>query len=117
MGYETKLYWDGEIPRIQTKDKLTAWLASNYKSDTWFKVTIEPLGEGSDQQRLYFAWRDILADYFGWSDTEMHEYLKKEYNGGRSTKGMGTKEWSKYMTQILAFAGEHDITLPTGKSD
>lgn len=116
MGYEGKLFWTGEKPLIQTKDKLVEWL-KQFPDDSWFAFNVEPLGaiNNTNQQKLYFTWRDILADYFGYTKAEMHEELKRMFNDGQSTKGLDTKGWSLMMTQILAFAGDHNITLPVGE--
>lgn len=117
MGYETKLYWDGEIPRIQTKEKLIEWL-KQFPNDKWFSLVVEPIGDlnNSKQQKLYHKWCDILASEYGWnSGDEMHQYLKGEYNGGKSTRGFDMKQWSEYMIKVQVFANENNINLPTGE--
>lgn len=118
MAYKGNIYWDGKTPLIQSRDKFIEWLKT-FPEDQWFEFTVAPIGSvnESNQRNLYFTWRDILADELGWTPAEMHKYLKDTYNGGRSTKGLTTKEWSQLMTHILAFAGENNITLPTGKED
>lgn len=118
MAYEGKILWSEGAILIQRKDKFIEWL-SQFKDDTWFEFSANPIGDvnASNQRSLYFKWRDILASELGWTETEMHNYLKKQFNGNRSTKGMDTKEWSQMMTQVLAFAGEHNITLPAKLQD
>ena len=115
MGYQGKLLWNDGKPLIQTKDKLVDWL-QQFPDGQWFSFDVEPIGEinNTEQQKLYFKWRDILSDYFGYTKAEMHEELKRMFNDGQSTRGLDTKGWSLMMTQVLAFAGEHSITLPTG---
>lgn len=118
MAYNGKLLWSGGSPLIQSKDKFIEWL-KQFPDEQWFSLTVEPIGEinNTEQQKLYFKWRDILADYFGYTKTEMHDELKRQFNDGQSTKGLDTKGWSLMMTQVLAFAGEHNVTLPVGNSD
>lgn len=112
--YETKLYFDGEKPHIQAKDKLVEFL-SKFGKDTWFEIVVKPIGTTSSQSRLYFKWCDIMASELGWdSGQELHEYFKDTFNNGESTKSLDVKQWSQYMTKILAFAAEHNFTLPTG---
>lgn len=116
--YESKVYWDGEIPRIQVKDQFIEWL-KQYPSDSWFRFVVEPLGSLNDgkQQRLYHKWCDIIHQEYGWdSRQEIHEYFKATYNNGESTTGMDTRQWSEYMLKIQAFAAENNIILPTGLS-
>lgn len=117
-SYNGNIYWDGKSPLIQQRDKFIEWL-KQFPQDQWFSFEVNPIGSinSSDQQRLYFKWRDILADYFGYTQAEMHEELKRQFNAGKSTKSLDTKGWSQFMTQVLAFAGEHDITLPTGNTE
>ena len=115
MGYESKILWmDGKI-NIHRKDKLVEWM-STFPEDTWFEFVLNPLGDvnTTNQSTLYFKWRDILSDYFGYTKAEMHNELKRQFNDGQSTKGLDTKGWSLMMTQVLAFAGENNINLPTG---
>lgn len=118
MGYQGKLLWLDGKPMIQSKDKLVEWL-QKYPEGIWFTFNVDPIGDinVTDQQKLYFTWRDILADYFGYTKAEMHDELKRQFNDGQSTKGLDTKGWSLMMTQVLAFAGEHNVTLPTGNSE
>jgi len=114
MKYEGKIYWDGTKPFIQTRDQFIKWL-SQFPADQWFNFDVTPIGLGaSDQQKLYFKWRDILAEELGWDSSAMHEYLKKTYNDGKSTKGLDTKGWSVFMSKVFAFAGSNNITLPLG---
>lgn len=118
MNYSGKLYWDGESPKIQTKDKFVEWL-KQFPEDRWFTIDVKPLGNlnVSNQSKLYHKWCDILAEEYGWdSGDDMHQFLKKTYNNSESTKGMDTKQWSTYMTKVLSFASENNITLPTGLS-
>ena len=113
-NYKGNLYWDGEKPLIQTKDKFIEWL-KQFPEDQWFTFDVSPLGlEATAQQKLYFKWRDILAEEFGWDSRDMHDYLKKTYNEGKTTKNMTTEEWSTFMAKVLAFAGNKNISLPTG---
>jgi hypothetical protein len=114
MKYEGKLYWDGSKPLIQTRDQFIKWL-SQFPEDQWFSFNVTPLGvKASDQQKLYFKWRDILAEEFGWDNIKMHDYLKNTYNDGKSTKGLDTAGWSEFMSKVLALAGSYNITLPLG---
>jgi len=115
MNYEGKIYWDGEAPFIQTKQKFIEWL-EKYPKDQWFSFQVAPIGlEATNQSKLYFKWRDILAEEFGWDNNAMHNHLKKTYNEGKSTKNMSVEQWSEYMSKILAFAGDSNITLPMGE--
>jgi len=115
--YQGNIYWDGTKPLIQTRDKFIEWL-KGFPQDQWFSFEVSPFGIGaSNQQKLYFKWRDILAEELGWDSAAMHEHLKKTYNGGKSTKGMETIEWSAFMAKVLAFAGSNSITLPMGESE
>jgi len=113
MNYESKLYWDGQNPMIQSKEKLIEWL-SKFPKDTWFTIDVIPLGNPATlQQKLYYKWRDILAGELGWDSKEMHKYLKSTYNI-KSTRNLTTEEWSLFMKNVLAFAGEQNISLPLG---
>jgi len=117
--YTGKLFWDGKIPRIQQKDKLIEWL-SQFPDDSWFTIQVTPTGSSNntDQSKLYHKWCDIIAQEYGWdSGDEVHEYMKKTYNKGQSTKGFDTKQWSEYMIKVQAFANENQINLPTGFSE
>lgn len=119
MAYTGKLLWLGGKPSIHRKDNLIEWL-SQYPDDTWFELTVNPIGNinNSDQSKLYHKWCDIIAEEFGWdSGNAMHTYFKEQYNNKQSTKSFDTKDWSTYMNKILAFAGEHNITLPIGNSN
>lgn len=116
-SFKGNIYWAKSTGiRIQGRDKLVEWL-SQFPDDTWYSFEITPVGGAneSNQRSLYFAWRDILAEELGWTQEDMHDYLKKTFNGDKTTKGMDTKQWSLFMTQVLAFAGENNITLPTGE--
>lgn len=115
--FSGNIYWAKTTGiKIQGRKELIEWL-SQFPDDTWYSFDIAPIGgiNESKQRNLYFKWRDIIADEFGWTQKDMHDHLKKEFNGNKSTKGLDSKEWSTFMTQVLSFAGEHNITLPTGE--
>lgn len=117
-SYKGNIYWDGEGPRIQSREKFVEWL-KQFPEDLWFNFEVTPIGKINDsaQRSLYFKWCDIMAEEFGWNDgQEMHDHLKQTYNNGKSTKGFTTKQWSEYMIKVQAFASSHNITLPTGES-
>jgi len=117
-GYQIQIYWDGEKPRIQYRDKFIEWL-SVLPADTWVTGEVNVIGSlnNTTQSKLYFKWCDIIAQEFGWdSGQEVHEFLKTRYNSSQSTKSFDTKQWSEYMLKIQAFAAESNIILPTGNS-
>lgn len=116
--YNTQLYWDGQKINIKKKEELVKYLET-LGPGTWFDIVVTPLGttNNTSQSKLYFKWRDIIANELGWTGTDMHDYLKDLFNGGKSTKGLDTKGWSQFMLQVSAFAGEHNITLPTGEAE
>lgn len=117
MKYEGLIYYDGSKPLIQNKDKFIEWL-STFKEDQWFSITVVPVGSVNNtaQQKLYHKWCDIMTAEFGWdSRQEMHDYLKKTYNNGESTKGFDVKQWSEYMIKVSSFANSNGINLPTGE--
>ena len=118
MEYNGKIYWDGEGPKIQTKDKFIEWL-KQFPEEQWFTFQVIPVGSinASNQSKLYHKWCDIIADEFGWdSGSEMHDYFKQQFNNSQSTKSFDTKQWSTYMSKVLAFANSNNINLPTGLS-
>ena len=117
-SFKGNIYWDGEGPRIQTREKFVEWL-KQFPEDQWFSFEVTPLGSvnSSSQRNLYFKWCDIIAEEYGWdSGTELHEYFKDTYNNGKSTKGFTVKEWSEYMIKVQAFAHQHNINLPIGNA-
>lgn len=115
VKYEGRIFWDGQIPRIESKEKFIEWL-KQFPDDSWFNITVEVKGSANtNQKKLYHKWCDILAQEFGWdSGKEMHEYLKDTYNSGQSTKDMDTKQLAEYMTKVSAFASMNNVTLPQG---
>lgn len=118
IKFTGNLYWDGEKPMIQGRDQLVKWL-SQFPADQWFSIDVTLIGSVNNtaQARLYFSWCDLIAGELGWnSGDEIHEYCKTTYNSGRSTKELDVKGWSEYMIKVQAFAGEHNITLPTGEA-
>jgi hypothetical protein len=118
-GVKIKIYYAKETGiKIQGRSKFIEWL-NQFPDDSWYEADIKPIGgpNESNQRSLYFKWRDIIAEDLGWTQEDMHDYLKDTFNGGNSTKGMDTKQWSLFMTQVLAFASEHNINLPTGNQE
>lgn len=119
IKFEGNLYWDGKDPKIQARDKFVEWL-KQFPADQWFRIDVVLLGAANNtsQSKLYHKWCDIIQNEFGWdSKDEVHEYLKKTYNSGKSTKAFGTKEWSEYMIKVQAFANSHNINLPIGNEE
>lgn len=79
----------------------------------------------NDQNRLYFKWVDIMADYFGNTSAAMHEALKLEILGPEfvniggkivsvppQSKNKDIKDFGDYMNRVAAFAADYDIILP-----
>lgn len=116
--HKTEIYWDGESPKIVKRNELVDFCRS-YQPGSWFSVVVTPLGtsNNTDQSKLYHKWCDIIAQDLGWdSGNELHQEFKKKFNNSESTRGFDTKQWSEYMTKVLAFAGEYNINLPTGNN-
>jgi hypothetical protein len=114
--YNIAIYWDGEKALIQKREDMIKFM-KDFPPGSWFSGVITPLGEtnNTDQSRLYFTWCDILAKEYGWdSKQEMHEFFKKTFNDGGSTKGFTTKEWSNYLIKVQAWANSNGINLPQG---
>ena len=118
-GYQIQIYWDGEKPRIQYREKFIEWL-STLPKDIWVTGEVNVIGSlnNTPQSKLYFTWCDLIAQEFGWdSGSEVHDFLKTRYNNGKSTKSFDTKQWSEYMIKVQAFASESNIKLPTGNEN
>ena len=111
--YEGAIFFDGEKPLIKQKEQFIEYLKT-FPADSWFSFVVTPLGavNNTEQSKLYHKWLDIIGNDLGWTHHELHTYLKGMLNGGKSTKGMNIDEWSKYMTKVLAWASEQEITLP-----
>ena len=89
-------------------------------------VTIVKSKRSDAQNRLYFAWVDILAKEIGYSKQEMHlvladKFLKKiefKTKSGKdisqipSTRELNVDEFIDYICEIEMLSGEHNIKLP-----
>lgn len=116
--HNTGLYWDGQKINIVKREELVAYLET-FGAGNWFSIVVTPVGtvNNTEQSKLYHKWCDLIARELGWdSGDEIHAEFKKRFNNSKSTKGFDTKQWSEYMTKVLAFAGEYNIKLPTGNS-
>ena len=78
-----------------------------------------------DQNALYHMWVKTIAEYTGYTQSQMHEVFKarllpiiyREVDGKKlteltSTTTLNTKQFSDYMREIEAFAIENNIMLP-----
>lgn len=109
--FKQRMWWDGKKFHLKQPEKLNEW-GKTLKPDTWVEMIVVPPLSQSEQQELYFHWRDIIAKYLGYTPAEMHEHFKKEYLGGRSTKILTTEAWIQFLDVIKVFANEHNIYLP-----
>ncbi len=79
----------------------------------------------TSQNRMYWKWVNVLADYQGYASEEMHEVLKQsllgtiqrkimgnEYLIAKSTSKLTTVEFSSYLERIEELAGKLQISLP-----
>lgn len=116
--YEGRVLWLGGIPKIQFKERFLEYL-KNFPDDTWFSLEIAPCGplNESKQRNLYFLWCNIIAEFLGYSEVELHEEFKRLYLQGKSTKGMNTKQWSDFMLKVQAFSADKGIILPKTEED
>lgn len=111
--YEGNIIYMGGVPHVQYRDRFIEWL-KRFPEDQAFSFECSPIGSvnESKQRSLYFVYVDILATELGWSHTEVHEFLKENYNGYRTTKGMTTKQWSDFLLKVQAFSADKGIVLP-----
>ena len=89
-------------------------------------VTIGKSRRSDAQNRLYFAWVDILAKEIGYSKQEMHFVLADKFltkiefktKSGKdisqipSTRELNVDEFIDYICEIEMLSGEHGIKLP-----
>lgn len=117
MTYQGKIFFmEGKI-HIKKKADLLTWL-SQFPDESTFDFVVTPLGvsNNTNQSKLYHKWCDIMYKDFGWdSKSELHDFFKKTFNNGESTKNFDTKDWSEFMIKVQAFAHENNIILPTGE--
>lgn len=114
MKYEGRIYFDGEIPIIQSRTSFIDWLKVNIPKDSWLDFQVIPRTTTTEQQRLYHTWKDIIAEALGWDSKDLHNYFKEHYNNNSTTKGFTVPDWVSFMNKIKAFAANKGINLPQG---
>ena len=106
------------IQRHEPKEKIFKSLVQDfYRDNPDVDIATVCIYEGkpkrSDaQSRLYFAWRDILANETGESKKKTHKDLKKKFIQKSSTKELTIPEFVDFLRDIDMLAAEYDITLP-----
>ena len=122
------------ISRVIQKDKPKEAIFKTLVQDYFLEnpttqdavVTIVKSKRSDAQNRLYFAWVDILAKEIGYSKQEMHlvladKFLKKiefKTKSGKdisqipSTRELNVDEFIDYICEIEMLSGEHNIKLP-----
>lgn len=129
MNFPAKII-DGKL-RVNSPDRFKQHLAQ-FKPDDLLVISVEkPTRPRSNQQNRYY-WGGVLetisADT-GYTPEELHYIFKqmflprrfimlggKEYESERSTKGLTTKEMSRYMEKIIIYsASELSIAIPTAE--
>ena len=106
------------IKRNEPKEKVFKSLVQDfYRDNPDVDVATVCIYEGKPkrseaQSRLYFSWRDILANETGESKDKTHEDLKKKFIHGRSTKELTIPEFVEFLRDVDRLAGDFDITLP-----
>ena len=122
------------ISRVIQKDKPKEAIFKTLVQDYFLEnpttqeavVSIVKSKRSDAQNRLYFAWVDILAKEIGYSKQEMHlvladKFLKKiefKTKSGKdisqipSTRELNVDEFIDYICEIEMLSGEHNIKLP-----
>jgi len=122
------------ISRVIQKDKPKEAIFKTLVQDYFLEnpttqdavVTIVKSKRSDAQNRLYFAWVDILAKEIGYSKQEMHLVLADKFltkiefktKSGKdisqipSTRELNVDEFIDYICEIDMLAGEHNIKLP-----
>ena len=122
------------ISRVIQKDKPKEAIFKTLVQDYFLEnpttqeavVTIGKSRRSDAQNRLYFAWVDILAKEIGYSKQEMHLVLADKFltkiefktKSGKdisqipSTRELNVDEFIDYICEIEMLSGEHGIKLP-----
>ena len=122
------------ISRVIQKDKPKEAIFKTLVQDYFLEnpttqeavVTIGKSRRSDAQNRLYFAWVDILAKEIGYSKDEMHliladkfldkfEFTTKEgdtISQIPSTRDLNVMQFVDYIFEIEMFSAEWDIKLP-----
>ena len=122
------------ISRVIQKDKPKEAIFKTLVQDYFLEnpttqeavVTIGKSRRSDAQNRLYFAWVDILAKEIGYSKREMHFVLADKFltkiefktKSGKdisqipSTRELNVDEFIDYICEIEMLSGEHGIKLP-----
>lgn len=88
------------------------------------EITEHKLNRTKQQSRLYWHWMGVLSDQTGYSKDDMHEFFKgkflpvetkkimgKEVTVSASTADLDVKQFTEYLEQICAWAGEFGFYL------
>ena len=122
------------ISRVIQKDKPKEAIFKTLVQDYFLEnpttqeavVSIVKSRRSDAQNRLYFAWVDILAKEIGYSKQEMHFVLADKFltkiefktKSGKdisqipSTRELNVDEFIDYICEIEMLSGEHGIKLP-----
>ena len=95
------------------KSLIQEFYRENPKADAATIIIEEGKPKRSDaQSRLYFSWRDILADHIGETKSRTHKLLKDKFINGESTKELNVMEFIDYLLEIEDLAAEYEVKLP-----
>lgn len=111
----------------QRKDNCSKFIQSLPEGNKWEVVIQERKNKRRlSQNRLMWMWIPLLADYFGYTNAQMHEELKYAFIGAEawtnrkgvvrwrpiSTTTLTVKEFAEYLNKIDIMAVKFDVELP-----
>ena len=111
---------------VQDREKLLKWFNKllDKLPDGEIVLELNPTDRTDAQNKYYWVIVHILANEFGITDNNMHEYLKDTFLPKReyfvliknkqlkSTTEQNKDEMSSYIDNVISFASEHGIILP-----
>ncbi len=112
---------DGK-PILQDLVRYRAWLKSLEGKEIELTIRKQRVQRSDGQRKYYFGvCVTLMAEFCGYSNTEMHEALKFRFlrmvdehgfETTQSTRDLSVQEFTAYVEQVRQLAAEHGVVIP-----